>query len=81
MADHVSRKKYDGAFTLASEALGPPVVQHLDEASAEATWSDANVNVVQQQIIQKHLKYQFGSRLFIPQNIFKEDRDYYNVST
>ncbi len=39
-------KKYDRAFTSASEALGTPVVQHFDEASAEAMWSNANVNVV-----------------------------------
>lgn len=74
-------KRYDTAFTLASEALRTPVVQRLDEASAEAMWSDANINVVQQRIIRKHLKYHFGSRLFIPQKIFKENREYYNVPT
>jgi hypothetical protein len=36
-------KKYDGAFTLASESLGIPLVQRLDAASALWMWSDANV--------------------------------------
>jgi hypothetical protein len=53
-------KRYDASFILASEALGLPLVQQLDEASTEAMWSDANINVVQQRIIHKHLKFHFG---------------------
>ncbi|MFN9979334.1 MAG: hypothetical protein ACK53Y_05450, partial [bacterium] len=41
-------KKYDGIFMLVSEALGLPLVQQLDDASAQAMWSDANINVMQQ---------------------------------
>jgi hypothetical protein len=44
-------KKYDGSFTLASEALGIPLVQQLDSASTLAMWTDANINYMQQQII------------------------------
>jgi hypothetical protein len=40
-------KRYDASFILASEALGLPLVQRLDEASNEEMWSDANNNVVQ----------------------------------
>jgi hypothetical protein len=67
-------KRYDASFILASEALGLPLVQRLDEASMEAMWSDANINVVQQRIIRKHLKFHFGKRLFLPQKKLKEDR-------
>ncbi len=41
-------KRYEGPFMLASKALGVPLVQQLDAPSAEAMWSDANINVVQQ---------------------------------
>jgi hypothetical protein len=41
-------KKYDTAFTLASESLGFPLVQSKDEVSTKAMWSAANVNIVQQ---------------------------------
>ncbi len=44
-------KRYDAAFTLASKALGTPVVQCLNEASVEAMGSYANINVVHQRII------------------------------
>jgi hypothetical protein len=74
-------KKYDASFILASEALGLPLVQRLDEASTEAMWSDANINVVQQRIIRRHLKYHFGKRMFLPQMILRADRDLYEVET
>lgn len=74
-------KKHDGAFTLASEALGLPLVQRLDDASAQAMWSDANINVTQQRIIKKHLRYHFGKRLFIPDQHISNDVDHYNVHT
>jgi hypothetical protein len=48
-------KKYDSSFTLASESLGYPLVQQMDEAATEAMWSDANVNTLQQRIIKRHL--------------------------
>jgi hypothetical protein len=74
-------KKYDASFILASEALGLPLVQRLDEASTEAMWSDTNINVVQQRIIRRHLKYHFGKRMFLPQMIIRADRDLYEVET
>jgi hypothetical protein len=74
-------KHYEASFTLASEALGLPLVERMDAAAAEAMWSDANVNVVQQRIIRRHLKYHFGKRLFIPRKIFEEDREHYNAQT
>jgi hypothetical protein len=46
-------KKYDGSFTLASEALGIHLVQQLDSTSMLAMWTDANINYTQQQIIKK----------------------------
>ncbi len=64
-------KRYEASFTLASEALGLPLVECIDAATAEAMWSDANVNVVQQWIIQRHLKYHFGKQLFIPQKMLR----------
>jgi hypothetical protein len=51
----------------------------MDAATAEAMWSDANVSRVQQQIIQRHPKYHFGKQLFIPQEIFIEDREHYTA--
>jgi hypothetical protein len=55
------RKKYDTAYTLVSEALiGLPLVERLDDASAEAMWS-ANINVTQHQTIKKHLCFFLGS--------------------
>jgi hypothetical protein len=38
----------------ACETLGTPLVQRLDEPSAEAMWSDANINETQQQVIRWH---------------------------
>ena len=74
-------KHYDGSFTLASEALGLPLVQRLDSASTLAMWSDANINYTQQRIIKKHLRLHFGKRLFIPETKFEEDNDHYAVQT
>jgi hypothetical protein len=74
-------KKYDASFILASEALGLPLVQWLDEASTEAMWSDANIDVAQQQIIRSHLKYHFGKHMFLPQMILRADWDLYEVET
>ena len=74
-------KHYDASFTLASAAIGLPIVERMDAPSAEAMWSDANVNVVQQRIIRRHLRHHFGKRLFIPQTIFAEDRKHYSVDT
>lgn len=78
---HYLGKKHDGAVTLASEALGIPLVQHLDATSALAMWSDANLNYTQQGIIKKHLWHHFGKRLFIPETAFQEDSNYYSVPT
>jgi len=66
-------KKYDAAYTLASEALGLPLVGRLDDTCAQIMWSDANVNVMQQQIIKKHLQFHFGKRLFIPEEQISKD--------
>ncbi len=74
-------KKYDAAYTLASEALGLPLVERLDDASAQAMWSDANINVTQQRIIKKHLRFHFGKRLFIPKQQIGIDCDNYYVPT
>ena len=74
-------KKYDGAFTLASEALGLPLVQRMDATNAAAMWSDANVNITQQRILKKHLKVHFGKRLFIPEKVFSSDLERFNVPT
>jgi hypothetical protein len=47
--------KYDAAYTLASEALGLPLVERLDDASAQAMFSDANINVTQKRILKKNI--------------------------
>jgi hypothetical protein len=74
-------KHYDTSFTLASAAIGLPIVERMDAPSAEAMWPDANVNVLQQRIIHRHLRHHFGKRLFIPQTIFAEDWKHYSVDT
>jgi len=74
-------KKYDTSFVLALEALGLPLVQRMDEASTEAMWCDANINVVQQRILRKHLKFHFGKRIFLPQTQLKVNREIYQVET
>jgi len=74
-------KKHDGSFTLASEALGLPLVQRLDSTSALAMWSDANINYTQQRIIKKHLRLHFGRRLFISETTFSNDSEHYYVPT
>jgi hypothetical protein len=74
-------KRHDGAFTLASEALGLPLVQKMDATNAAAMWSDANVNITQQRIIKRHLRVHFGKRLFIPEKIFSADLQRYYVPT
>jgi hypothetical protein len=60
-------KKYYASLTLACDELGTPLVQRLDEASAESMWSDANINITQQRILRQHLHFHFGKRLFISQ--------------
>jgi hypothetical protein len=74
-------KKYDAAYTLASEALGLPLVGRLDDTSAQAMWSDANVNVTMQRIIKKHLHFHFGRCLFTPEEHISKDGERYNVPT
>jgi hypothetical protein len=74
-------KKYDGSFTLASEALGISLVQRLDSASTLAMWTDANVNYTQQRIIKKHLRAHFGKCQFILNTKVEDDNDHYGVQT
>ncbi len=56
---HFLGKKNDAAYTLASEALGLPLVERLDDVSAQVIWSDANINVTQQRALEIHLRFQF----------------------
>jgi len=74
-------KKYEASYTLASESLGNPLVQQMSETKAEAMWADANVNVTQQRIIKRHLRHQFGKRLFIADRKLSYDCNYYSVPT
>ncbi len=41
-------KRHDPSFTLASESLGYPLVQHMDEAAVVAMWADENISATQQ---------------------------------
>jgi hypothetical protein len=66
-------------LTLACDELGTPLVQKLDEASAESMWSDANINITQQRILRRHLRFHFGKRLFIPEKKNLHDEKYYQV--
>lgn len=72
-------KKHDASLTLACDELGTPLVQKLDEASAESMWSDANINITQQRILRRHLRFHFGKRLFIPEKKILHDEKYYQV--
>ncbi len=74
-------EKYDVAYTVASEVLGLPLVERLDDVSALAMWSDANINVTQQPIIKKHLRFHFGKCLFIPEECISKDGEHYSVPT
>jgi hypothetical protein len=74
-------KKYDASYTLTSEALGLPLVERLDDASAQAMWRDANINVTQQQIIKKHLHFHFGKRVFVPEKEISRDYESYFIPT
>jgi hypothetical protein len=74
-------KHYDASFTLASAAIGLPIVECMVAPSAEAMWSDVDVNVAQQRIIHRHLQHHFGEWLFIPQTIFAEDWKHYSMDT
>jgi hypothetical protein len=58
-------KRHDTSLTLASETLGYPLVQRMDGAAAEAMWADANINISQQCIIKRHLRYCIGKRIFV----------------
>jgi hypothetical protein len=55
-------KRPDASSTLASESLGYPLVQRMDEAAAEAMWADANINTTQQRIVKRHY---FGKGIVI----------------
>jgi hypothetical protein len=74
-------KRHDASFTLALESLGYPLVHLMPESAAEAMWADANINITQQQILKKHLCYQFGKRIFIAENKLSTDCNYYSVPT
>ncbi len=50
-------KMLNASFSVACNAVGTPLVQKMDEVSAEAMWSDANINVMQQRLIQRHLQF------------------------
>ena len=94
MLDHVSDKndsakwlsyylgrRYVGSFTLALEALGIPVVKHMDEKSTAATWADANIIHTQQRITKRHLHLHLGKLLFIPDTTIKWDHEQCHVPT
>ena len=49
------------------------------EASAEAMWCEANINVTQQRILKRHFRHHFGKRVFIPENKILGDSKYYQV--
>jgi hypothetical protein len=66
---------------LTSEALGLPLVERLDDASAQAMWRDANINVTQQQIIKKHLRFHFGKLVFVPEKEISRDCESYFIPT
>jgi hypothetical protein len=74
-------KRYDASYTFASEALGLPLIERLDYASAQAMWSDANINVTQQRIIKKHLRFHFGKRVFVPEKEISQDFESYFMPT
>jgi hypothetical protein len=74
-------KKYDASYTLASEALWLPLVERLDDASAQAMWSDANINIIQQQTIKKHLCLHFGKHVFVPEKEINRDCESYFIPT
>jgi hypothetical protein len=72
-------RKHDASFTLACNALGIPLVERMDETSAEAMWCEANINVTQQRILKRHFRHHFGKRVFIPENKILGDSKYYQV--
>jgi hypothetical protein len=74
-------EKCDAAYTVALKALGLPLVERLGDVSALAMWSDANINVTQQRIIKKHLRFHFGKRLFIPEECISKDGEHHSVPT
>jgi len=74
-------QRYDASFVLVSEALGLLLVEQMDEASTKAMWCDANINVVQQRILRKHLKFHFGKHIFLPQTQLKVNQEIYQVET
>jgi hypothetical protein len=53
----------------------------MPESAARAMWADANINITQQWILKKHLRYQFGKRIFIAENKLSMDCNYYSVPT
>jgi hypothetical protein len=53
----------------------------MSEAAAETMWADANINITQQRIIKRYLRYQFGKRFFIAENKISLECDYYSVPT
>jgi hypothetical protein len=72
-------KRHVASFTLASDSLGIPLVEQMDDAGAEAMWAQANVNITQQSIIKRHLCHHFGKRVFIPEKKLSFDSEYYKV--
>ncbi len=74
-------KGLDALFTLSSESLGYPLVQCMDESAAEAMWTDESINITQQQIVKRHLRYYFGKGVFIAENKIAFESNYHSVPT
>jgi len=58
-----------------------PLVERLDDASAQSMWSNADINITQQQIKKKHLHFHFGKRVFVPEKEISQDCESYLFPT
>ena len=60
-------KCYESNFLIAANTLGMPLVTRMDEITAAAMWTDANVSLAQQRILSKYIRHTFENSVIIPE--------------
>ena len=64
-------KEYETSVLLAVKENGIPIIEKMDEITAAAMWSDAQVTLYQQRKILKYLRFSFGSKIIIPEKKYR----------
>ena len=64
--------EYETSTLLALKEHGIPVLEKMDEVTAGAMWSDAQITLYQQRKLLKYMRYSFGSKVMIPETTVRQ---------